>query len=163
MVCYFREEENGLECIEGMNRRMQDFKKPSRLRVFLDKHTLIHIWVVRLLRLLSSRSTCPFCDIVQGKAPGRVLYQDDLVTAFWDAHPSTSIHILIVSNRHIESMNELQPGDLSLIGHFFTIAGRLAEKENLVDDGYQLMINTGFDAGQTVFHLHMHLRDMESL
>ena len=101
-----------------------------------------------------------FCDIVTGGEPGRVLYQDDLVTAFWDSHPSAITHILIISNRHIESLNELQPGDISLCGHLFTVAKKMAYAENIADYGYQLMINTGYDAGQTVFHLHMHLRNM---
>ena len=101
-----------------------------------------------------------FCDIVNGAETGRVLYQDDLVTAFRDSHPSASTHILIISNRHIESFNDLQPGDIILCGHLFTVAKKMAEVENIADYGYQLMINTGFDAGQTVFHLHMHLRDM---
>ena len=88
-----------------------------------------------------------------------MIYQDDLVTAFWDAHPSTSTHILIVSNRHIESLNDLQPGDVALCGHMFTIAKQLADAENIQDSGYQMVINTGLHAGQTVFHIHMHLKD----
>jgi histidine triad (HIT) family protein len=113
--------------------------------------------------MLRRRSACVFCDIVNGGETGRVLYQDDLVTALWDAHPAASTHILIISNRHIESLNDLQPGDISLCGHLFTVAKKMADAENIADCGYQLMINTGFDAGQTVFHLHMHLRDMDSM
>jgi len=139
---------------------MHEVKRPSSLRIFLDRHTRIHLWIIRLLRLLRRRSSCPFCDIVDGKAPGRVIYQDGLVTAFWDAHPSASTHILIVSNRHIESLNDLQPWDISLCGHLFTIAKELAQERGLIDEDYQLMINTGFDAGQTVFHLHIHLRNL---
>ena len=101
-----------------------------------------------------------FCKIINGEEPGRVLYQDELVTAFWDSHPSASTHILIISNRHIESLNDLQPGDITLCGHLFTVARKMAEAEAIADCGYQLMINTGLDAGQTVFHLHMHLRDL---
>ena len=101
-----------------------------------------------------------FCDIVNGGEPERVLYQDDFVTAFWDSHPSASTHILIISNRHIESLNDLQSGDISLCGHLFTVAKKMAYAENNADYGYQLMINNGYDAGQTVFHLHMHLRNM---
>ncbi|MFC2063785.1 HIT domain-containing protein [Chloroflexota bacterium] len=101
-----------------------------------------------------------FCKIINGEESGRILYQDDLVTAFWDSHPSASTHILIISNRHIESLNDLQPGDISLCGHLFTVARQMAETENIADSGYQLMINTGFDAGQTVFHLHIHLRNL---
>ena len=138
-------------------------KRASRLRKFLERNPQIHLWVVRLLRLLRRRSACVFCDIVNGGQTGRVLYRDDRVTAFRDAHPSATTHILIISNRHIESLNDLQPGDISLCGHLFTVARNIAEVENITDCGYQLMINTGFDAGQTVFHLHMHLRNVDSM
>jgi histidine triad (HIT) family protein len=87
-----------------------------------------------------------------------VLYRDDLVTAFWDAHPAASTHILIVPNRHIESLNTLLPGDEILAGHLLLVARELARAENIQATGYSLTINTGLDAGQTVFHLHLHLK-----
>jgi len=86
-----------------------------------------------------------------------VLYRDDLVTAFRDAHPAASTHILIVPNRHIESLNDLTPGDESLGGHMLLVAQKLTRSEN-IEGGYSLTINTGLQAGQTVFHLHLHLR-----
>ena len=141
----------------------QTERRPSKLRKFLDRNPRIHLLVVRVLRFLAARSPCVFCRIINGEITGRVIYQDDLVTAFGDAHPSASTHILIVSNIHRKSINDLQPQDAGLCGHLFTVAKQLALKEGLVERGYQLMINTGFNAGQTVFHLHMHLRDMESL
>ena len=132
--------------------------KQSNLRVFIDNNPPVHYLVVRLLRLLGRISPCVFCQIVQGKKHGRMLFQDGQVTAFRDAHPAASTHILIVPNRHIPSINDLLPADEPLIGHMLAVAGRLARQENLLESGYSLTVNTGLDAGQTVFHLHMHLK-----
>ena len=88
-----------------------------------------------------------------------MLYRDDLVTAFRDAHPAASTHILIVPNRHIESLNALLPEDEILCGHLLLVARELARAENIHTNGYNLAINTGLDAGQTVFHLHLHLKN----
>lgn len=88
-----------------------------------------------------------------------MIYQDDLVTAFWDAHPSSSTHILLVPNRHIASLNELETGDDLLCGHLLLIAKKLAHQHGLLAEGYHLTINTGLHAGQTVFHLHLHLKN----
>ena len=114
--------------------------------------------VVRLLRLIGKHRSCVFCAIVREESARKLIYKDDLVSAFWDAHPASSTHILIISNRHIESLNDLQPGDAAICGHMFTIAKQLAYAENIRDSGYQLVVNTGLHAGQTVFHLHMHLK-----
>lgn len=132
-------------------------KKPSNLRTFIDSNPRIHTLVVRLLRWRGKNSPCVFCEIIAGRAPERVLYRDDLVTAFRDAHPAASTHILIVPNRHIESLNDLTPGDESLGGHMLLVAQKLTRSEN-IEGGYSLTINTGLQAGQTVFHLHLHLR-----
>ena len=86
-----------------------------------------------------------------------MLYRDDLVLAFRDIHPIASTHILLVPVRHIGSVNELKPGDEALIGHMVLLARQLAEREGLSERGYRLLINTGAHAGQTVFHLHLHL------
>jgi histidine triad (HIT) family protein len=87
-----------------------------------------------------------------------VLYRDELVTAFRDEHPAASTDILIVPNRHIASLNEISPGDQVLSGHMLLVARDLAQKERIALKGYTLSINTGLHAGQTVFHLHLHLK-----
>lgn len=99
---------------------------------------------------------CIFCRIVRGQAPARLLYQDDLVTAFHDLHPRAPVHVLIVPNRHIVGVAQVEAGDELLLGRLFTVARRLAE-ELQVTDGYRLVINNGTLSGQSVFHLHMHL------
>jgi histidine triad (HIT) family protein len=100
---------------------------------------------------------CIFCQIIEGKTNTPILYRDDRVTVFPDLHPITPVHILIVPNEHIPSANHLKPEQESLVGHMVSVAQTLAH-QNLVDQtGYRLVINTGADAGQSVFHLHMHL------
>jgi len=100
---------------------------------------------------------CIFCKIIAGDIPSEKVYSDDLVTAFRDINPAASTHILIIPNRHIASINELTPEDEQLVGHLFSIAKTLAVKEGIAESGYRLIINTGPDGGQEVFHLHLHL------
>jgi len=100
---------------------------------------------------------CPFCSITSGNSHQILLYQDNLVTAFKDIHPITPVHILVVPNRHVESLNDIAMEDEALLGHMITVAKGLA-KENRIDrSGYRLVINAGPDSGQSVFHLHLHL------
>jgi len=82
---------------------------------------------------------------------------DEQATAFRDIHPVAPTHILIVPNQHIASVNDLTPGDEALIGHLFSLARQIARQEGVDQSGYRLIVNTGRDAGQAVFHLHLHL------
>jgi histidine triad (HIT) family protein len=99
---------------------------------------------------------CKFCKIVQGKAGADIVYQDDRVTAFRDIYPKAPVHILIVPNQHIASVNEIQPEDEKLMGHLFWVAKEVARQQN-TEKGYRLMVNTGPASGQVIFHLHIHL------
>ena len=101
--------------------------------------------------------TCIFCQIISSEAKSTILYRDDLVTAFRDIHPIAATHILIVPNKHIESVNSIEPEDAPLLGHLFLVAKELAAREGVSEKGYRLMMNTGRDGGQTVLHLHLHL------
>jgi len=100
---------------------------------------------------------CIFCRIIQGKAPARIVFQDEEVTAFWDVAPRTPVHLLIVPNRHIDSLNQLEAVDAALMGRLCLTAARLAAEQGISASGYRLVINTGIDAGQSVSHLHLHL------
>lgn len=95
--------------------------------------------------------------IIAGKAPATIVYRDSEVTAFHDQRPSAPVHLLIVPNRHITSFNRINEEDAELLAHMFFVARKLAEQLKVSQDGYRLVINTGPDAGQTVFHLHLHL------
>lgn len=100
---------------------------------------------------------CLFCKIIAGESPGRLVYSDELVTAFDDIHPVAPVHILIVPNKHLASVNELTPEDEPLAGHLIYIAGQLARQMGIDQSGYRLIVNSGPHAGQAVFHLHLHL------
>jgi histidine triad (HIT) family protein len=100
---------------------------------------------------------CLFCSIVRNEIKSNSVFSDDQVIAFRDIHPVAPTHILIVPRRHIRSMNDIRPEDEGLIGHMFTIASQLARQENIHEGGYRIIVNTGPDGGQTIFHLHLHL------
>lgn len=102
-------------------------------------------------------SSCIFCRIVSGEAKATVVYRDEQVTAFRDANPVAPTHILLVPNKHIEAVGTLEVEDEQLMGHIFTVARRLASDEGISTGGFRMITNTGVDAGQTVFHLHVHL------
>ncbi len=102
------------------------------------------------------KDDCIFCKIVQGKIPSQVIYKDEKITVFKDINPIAPVHYLIVPNQHIDSLNDVTVGDELSLGHIFTVARLLAEKEG-IQEGYRLVMNTGAGAGQTVLHLHMHL------
>ena len=98
--------------------------------------------------------SCIFCQIVAGKAPANIVYQDDKVTAFYDIHPAAPTHILIVTNKHISSLNEITD---ATAGALLLVTALLAKKMGIDHDGYRTVINTGKFGGQVVYHLHVHL------
>ena len=100
---------------------------------------------------------CPFCLIVTGQAPALIVYRDDLVTAFQTNRPIAPVHLLIVPNHHLKSVNEVSGEDEAALGRMAIVAKRLANDRGVDGTGYRLIINTGPDAFQSVFHLHMHL------
>ena len=104
-----------------------------------------------------TKNNCVFCKIIAGELPSQIIFRDDQVTAFWDSNPLTPVHILIVPNKHIDSVNEALPEDEALMGHLITVAHQIAVDKKIDQSGYRLVINTGRNAGQSVFHLHLHL------
>ena len=100
---------------------------------------------------------CIFCQIISGDIPSTNVFRDEQVTAFRDLNPAAPTHILLVPNKHIDSVNALATEDEQLIGHLFTTAKQLAAQEGISEGGYRLIINTNPHAGQTVFHIHLHL------
>jgi histidine triad (HIT) family protein len=103
------------------------------------------------------RQDCIFCQIVAGKAPGPLIYQDEDVSAFRDINPQAPVHILLVPNKHIVSINQATEEDEVILGKLMLAAAKVAKAEGIADRGYRLLTNTGPDAGQAVFHLHFHL------
>jgi len=100
---------------------------------------------------------CIFCKIAAGEFGGPPVYQDDDVTAFRDINPQAPTHILLIPNRHIESVSHASQEEQALLGKLLMVAADVAKEEGLDDNGYRLVINKGVYGGQTVFHLHVHL------
>lgn len=98
-----------------------------------------------------------FSKIIRREIPAEILYQDELVTAFRDINPKAPTHILIVPNHLIPTTNDVKPEDEPALGRLFTVAAKLAKEEGVDQSGYRLIVNCNRDAGQEVFHLHMHL------
>jgi histidine triad (HIT) family protein len=101
--------------------------------------------------------SCIFCKIVSEEAKAEIVYRDEQVTAFRDIHPVAPTHLLLVPNKHIESVGTLEREEEQLMGHLFTVARKLAEEEGISKGGYRMITNTGTNGGQTVYHLHVHL------
>lgn len=102
-------------------------------------------------------SDCLFCGIVEGKIKGNIVYQDDSVVAFKDINPKAPVHVLIIPRRHVAGLLDLTADDGALIGHIFAVAARLAREQGIAESGFRVVVNSGADAGQSVFHLHYHL------
>jgi len=102
-------------------------------------------------------SDCLFCKIVKREIPGSIVYEDDHVLAFDDINPQAPTHVLIVPKRHIASLDELAPGDDQIVGELARRAAAIARERGIAAGGYRTVFNTNRDAGQTVFHIHLHL------
>ncbi len=103
------------------------------------------------------RAACPFCQIINTQSSASVVYRDEQVVAFRDIHPVAPVHILIVPIKHVNSLNDLEDGDSPLLMELFSAARKVAVQLGIDGDGYRLVLNTGANAGQSVFHLHVHL------
>ena len=100
---------------------------------------------------------CIFCRIIERRLPARIVFEDDEIVAFEDTHPQAPIHTLIVPRRHLASLKDATPDDAPLLGRLFLVATQLARERGLEPRGYRTVINTGTWAGQSVFHLHLHI------
>jgi histidine triad (HIT) family protein len=102
-------------------------------------------------------SDCLFCRIVKREIPASIVYEDDQVVAFNDINPQAPTHVLVVPKRHIASLNDLQAEDDQIVGEMVRRAAALAKERGLSERGFRAVFNTNRDAGQTVFHIHLHL------
>ena len=100
---------------------------------------------------------CLFCKIRDGEIPADIVYENDEVLAFRDVNPQAPVHVLIVPRKHIATVNDVQPDDATVMGKLFLAAQHIAAQEGIADDGYRLVVNCNSKAGQTVFHIHMHV------
>jgi len=102
-------------------------------------------------------SDCLFCRIVRREIPASIVYEDDRVLAFNDINPQAPLHALVIPKRHIERLTDLTPDDDAAIGELARRAAAIARDKGYADGGFRTVFNTNADAGQTVFHLHLHL------
>lgn len=100
---------------------------------------------------------CTFCDIVEKKRSAKILYEDDVVLAFEDINPQAPVHVLVIPKKHISTSLDIQDEDKSLIGYLFQIANKIAKGKGIAESGFRLVINCNREAGQTIFHIHLHL------
>ena len=102
-------------------------------------------------------SDCLFCKIVSREIPATIVYEDEHVLAFNDINPQAPTHVLVVPKRHVATLNELAPGDDPLVGELVRRAAAIAADRQISADGFRTVFNTNREAGQTVFHTHLHL------
>jgi len=100
---------------------------------------------------------CIFCKIIEKEIPATIVHEDEFAVAFEDLNPQAPVHTLIVPKKHIADIHSISSVDRELIGHLFFVAKTIASRKKLDTGGYRMVINNGPDAGQTVFHLHLHL------
>ena len=110
-----------------------------------------------------SEKSCLFCRIVAGEIPGEFLNQDEKCVVLRDINPQAPMHVLVIPREHLESLDDASQKDEALLGHLLRIGAKMANEQGHAESGYRTVINTGAGAGQSVFHLHVHVlagRDM---
>ena len=104
-----------------------------------------------------SEENCLFCKIIDGKTPAELVHQDDFCVVIRDLHPQAPMHVLVIPRDHIESLDDASQKDEALLGHLLRVGARVANDLGHAESGYRTVINTGAGAGQSVFHVHVHV------
>lgn len=102
-------------------------------------------------------SDCIFCKIIAGEIPAKKVFEDELMVAIEDIAPKAPLHLLLMPKRHFSTCLDMELQDEATVGHLLRVAGQLARERGYDTGGFRLVQNNGADAGQTVFHLHIHL------
>jgi len=100
---------------------------------------------------------CLFCKIVTGEVPCQQTYSDTTVLAFQDINPVAKIHVVVIPKTHYVNFSKIRPTDESVVGHLFSVAGKIANLLDVVTSGYRIVVNQGSDAGQEIDHFHYHI------
>lgn len=100
---------------------------------------------------------CLFCKMVSGQIKPNTVYEDDDVLAFKDINPQAPVHVLVIPKKHTATLNDLKPADAALVGKLLLTAARIAKDSGIAESGYRAVMNCNADAGQSVFHVHLHL------
>ena len=104
-----------------------------------------------------SESDCLFCRVIAGEIPADLVHRDDRSVVIRDINPQAPTHLLVIPQEHIESLDDASQKDEALLGHLLRVAARVANAAGLAEGGYRTVINNGAGAGQSVFHLHVHV------
>ncbi len=102
-------------------------------------------------------SDCLFCRIVAGEIPARIVHRDQDVVAFEDIEPQAPVHLLVVTRKHVPTLNDLAPEDDALAGKLLRVGAQLARERGVADSGWRATVNVNRDANQLVFHVHLHV------
>lgn len=108
-------------------------------------------------------SDCLFCKILQGDIPADIVFESETAIAFRDINPHAPTHVLIIPRKHIATLNDISAEDEALVGSLYSAAREIAATEGIADEGYRAVMNCNAAAGQTVFHIHLHLLGGRSL
>ena len=100
---------------------------------------------------------CLFCKIVAGDIPADIIYESESAIAFRDINPQAPTHVLVIPRQHIATINDLDEADRSLVGDLYLAAQQIAAEEGIADSGYRAVMNCNEGAGQSVFHIHLHV------
>ncbi len=103
------------------------------------------------------KDSCIFCKITKKEIPAKTVFEDNKIMAFEDINPQAPVHIVIIPKTHIERVSDLTDENVGLIGSLVLAAKNIAKERNIQESGYRIVINCNKDAGQAVFHIHMHL------
>ncbi len=102
-------------------------------------------------------SDCLFCKILAGDIPADLVYESDTAVAFRDISPQAPTHVLVIPRKHISTINDITTDDEAVVGSLYTAAREIAAAEGIADDGYRAVMNCNEGAGQSVFHIHLHV------
>jgi histidine triad (HIT) family protein len=100
---------------------------------------------------------CLFCRIVEKSIPAKIVHEDDRTLAFDDINPQAPVHTLVIPKKHVSAVQDFGDADRDLLAHLLIACTNVAKQKGLAESGYRIVTNTGRDAGQTVFHLHLHV------
>ena len=101
--------------------------------------------------------SCLFCQIITGEIPGELVHQDERCVVIRDINPQAPTHVLVIPREHLDSLDDASQKDEALLGHLLRVGARVANDEGHAENGYRTVINNGSGAGQSVFHLHVHV------
>lgn len=104
-----------------------------------------------------SDDSCLFCRILDGDIPAELIYESETAVAFRDINPQAPTHVLVIPRKHISTINDIEPDDEAIVGSLYSAARDIAEREGIADEGYRAVMNCNEGAGQSVFHIHLHV------